>query len=158
MSTVALHTNTQPLLILLAEDDPGHGELIQRNLRRSGFLNEVVHVTDGRQALDFIEAQGKFSGRELNSGILLLLDINMPQIDGVEVLRRLKANPRTEKIPVIMLTTTDDPREIDRCYQLGCSAFITKPVAYEPFIETVRRLGLFLQVVTVLPEDESWTS
>lgn len=143
----------EPLLILLAEDDPGHGELIQRNLRRCGVLNDVRHVTDGQQALDYVFARGKYANRRPDGPLLLLLDINMPHVDGLEVLRQLKADPRTERIPAIMLTTTDDPREIERCYQFGCSAFITKPVAYEAFIEAVQRLGLFLQVVTVLRED-----
>ena len=79
--------------------------------------------------------------------MVVLLDINMPRIDGIEALRQLKANPQTQKIPVIMLTTTDDPREVDRCYELGCNVYITKPVEYEGFIEAVRRLGLFLQIV-----------
>ena len=81
--------------------------------------------------------------------ILLLLDINMPRVDGIEVLRRLKADARTNAIPVVILTTTDDPREIERCYQLGCSVYVTKPVEYSAFIEAINRLGLFLQVVRV---------
>jgi CheY-like chemotaxis protein len=142
------------LLIVLAEDDPGHAQLIQRNLRRIGFANEILHCHDGREALDYLMCEGPHAGRQPNGPILLLLDIKMPRVDGIEVLRRVKADPRTEKIPVIMLTTTDDPREIDRCYELGCSVYITKPVAYESFVEAVQRLGLFLQVVTVVPEHQ----
>lgn len=142
------------LLIVLAEDDPGHAQLIQRNLRRIGFANEILHCQDGREALDYLLCEGPHAGRQTNGPILLLLDIKMPRVDGIEVLRRVKADPRTEKIPVIMLTTTDDPREIDRCYELGCSVYITKPVAYESFVEAVQRLGLFLQVVTVVPEHQ----
>ena len=85
--------------------------------------------------------------------MLLLLDINMPRVDGVEVLRQLKANPATAQIPVIMLTTTDDPREVRRCYDLGCSSYVTKPVAYEKFVEAIRHLGLFLSIVEVPRED-----
>jgi CheY-like chemotaxis protein len=81
--------------------------------------------------------------------LLLLLDINMPFVDGIEVLRQIKAEELTAKMPVIMLTTTDDPREIQRCYELGCSVYITKPVEYDSFVEAVKRLGLFLQIVTV---------
>lgn len=144
----------EPLLILLAEDDEGHSRLIQRNLRRSGVANELMHVTDGQQALDFVFSRGEFAGRRCGRPLLLLLDINMPHVDGLEVLRRLKAAEGSENVPVIMLTTTDDPREIQRAYALGCAAFVTKPVVYEAFIEAVQRLGLFLQVVSVLPEAE----
>lgn len=146
--------STASLLILLVEDDLGHAELIQRNLKRSGFENQVVHLTDGQQALDYIYCEGTFATRKPNGPMLLLLDIKMPKVDGVEVLRRLKSDSRTEKIPVIVLTTTDDPREIERCYELGCSVYITKPLDYEAFVEAVRRLGLFLQVVSVVREDD----
>ena len=81
--------------------------------------------------------------------MLLLLDIKMPRVDGVEVLRQLKSDPQTALVPVIMLTTTDDPREIQRCYELGCSVYITKPVDYQAFVEAINRLGLFLQVVRI---------
>ena len=139
----------QPLTLILAEDDAGHASLIQRNLRRAGFVNDMVHVKDGQEALDYIYGVGQFNERVLTDYVLLLLDINMPRVDGVEVLRRIKADPVTSKIPVIMLTTTDDPREVERCYELGCSVYLTKPVEYEGFIEAINRLGLFLQVVKV---------
>jgi CheY-like chemotaxis protein len=143
---------TEPLGILLAEDDEGHANLIQRNLRRAGIANEVFHVKDGQEALDYIRRQGMYVGRATNGPFLLLLDINMPRVDGVEVLRLVRADERLAKIPVIMLTTTDDPREVQRCYELGCSVYITKPVAYEEFIEAIKRLGLFLAIVRVPAE------
>jgi CheY-like chemotaxis protein len=86
--------------------------------------------------------------------LLILLDINMPRVNGVEVLHRLKTDQKTAKLPVIILTTTDDPREVERCYQLGCSVYITKPVAYEEFVEAIRRLGLFLSIVKAPREAE----
>src|SRR5205823_2243720 len=86
---------------------------------------------------------------------VLLLDINMPRVDGVEVLRRLKSDPRTAMLPVIMLTTTDDPREVEKCYQIGCNVYITKPVEYDAFVEAVKRLGFFLQVVRLPPNSGS---
>src|SRR5229473_3318412 len=107
---------TEALSILLAEDDEGHASLIQRNLRRAGIVNEIKHVQDGQEALDYIDCQGRFSGRVPNGPLLLVLDINMPRVDGVEVLRRVKADARTARLPVVMLTTTDDPREVERCY------------------------------------------
>lgn len=144
---------SEPLIILLAEDDPGHATLVQRNLRRAGITNETVHVADGQLALDYVRRQGAYAERASSGPLLLILDINMPRVDGVEVLRQIKADAETAKLPVIMLTTTDDPREVERCYELGCSVYITKPVEYEAFVEAVRRLGLFLQVVRVPHED-----
>ncbi len=135
----------QEVTIVLVEDDDGHASLVERNLRRAGLDNPLVRFRDGQEVLDaFVE--GPPLGQE---ACLFLLDIKMPRVDGIEVLRRLKSDPRTETIPVVMLTTTDDPREIERCYQLGCNVYVTKPVEYEAFIEAVRRLGFFLQVVKV---------
>jgi CheY-like chemotaxis protein len=135
--------------IVLAEDDDGHAALIQRNLERAGLANGFIRCKDGQEALDYFRGEGAHMGRTLDSSVLLLLDINMPRVDGVEVLRAMKADPRMSMIPVIMLTTTDDPREVQRCYQLGCSVYVTKPVEYQAFIDAVKRLGLFLQVVQV---------
>jgi CheY-like chemotaxis protein len=140
----------EPLLIVLAEDDDGHASLVQRNLERAGLANGLERLKDGQEALDFIRGQGAFAGRNASQQpVLLLLDIKMPRVDGVEVLRQIKSDPKTALIPVIMLTTTDDPREIQRCYELGCSVYITKPVDYQGFVEAIKRLGLFLQVVRV---------
>ena len=141
------------MVILLAEDDDGHAYLVQQNLLDAGLANRVVHVKDGQEALDYIRSEGPHRGRVPNGPLLLLLDINMPRVDGVEVLRRLKADPKTDQLPVIMLTTTDDPREVKRCYELGCSSYVTKPVEYDRFVEAIRRLGLFLSIVQVPSED-----
>lgn len=141
------------LVILLAEDDEGHAYLVQQNLREAGLANPIVHVKDGQEALDYVRRDGAYGNRVPNGPLLLLLDINMPRVDGVEVLRQIKADPKTDTIPVVVLTTTDDPREVQRCYDLGCSSYVTKPVEYERFVEAVRRLGLFLSIVIVPPED-----
>jgi CheY-like chemotaxis protein len=139
----------EPLVIVLVEDDDGHASLVERNLKRVGVANTIERLKDGQEALDFLRCQGAHAGRSTSESVLLLLDIKMPRLDGFEVLRRLKSDPDTALIPVIMLTTTDDPREIQRCYQLGCSVYITKPVDYKAFVEAVNRLGLFLQVVQI---------
>jgi CheY-like chemotaxis protein len=144
---------TRELIILMAEDDEGHAFLVQQNLAEAGIANEIIHVLDGQEALDFIRAQGAYANRTRNGPLLLLLDINMPRVDGVEVLRQLKSDPAYAQIPVIMLTTTDDPREVRRCYDLGCSSYVTKPVDYDKFVEAIRRLGLFLSIVKVPRED-----
>lgn len=137
------------MVILMAEDDPGHATLVRRNLRRAGIVNDVVWVKNGREALDFIHSEGSYTGHKHAELLVVLLDINMPVMDGVEALRQLKADDRTRKIPIVMLTTTDDPREIERCYELGCSVYVTKPVEYERFREAVKQLGMFLQFVSV---------
>lgn len=137
----------EPMLILLAEDDDGHALLVQRNIVRAGIRNQIVHVSDGQLALDFIRREGQFANRQPAGPLLVLLDINMPRVDGVEVLSKVKAEKATARIPIIMLTTTDNPREVERCYELGCSVYVTKPVEYESFVEAVKRLGLFLQIV-----------
>jgi CheY-like chemotaxis protein len=137
----------EPVLIVLVEDDDGHANLVERNLKRAGLANSMHRLNDGQEALDYVQGKGQYSGRAMTCSLLLLLDIKMPRVDGVEVLRQLKSDPQTALIPVIMLTTTDDPREIQRCYELGCSVYITKPVDYHAFVEAINRLGLFLQVV-----------
>jgi CheY-like chemotaxis protein len=139
----------EPIVILLAEDDDGHACLIQRNLVRADVANDIVHVRDGQAALDYVCRRGVHEARPTRGPLVLVLDINMPRVDGVEVLRQIKTDAATATIPVIMLTTTDDPMEVDRCYQLGCSAYITKPIQYEGLAETVKRLGNFLGIVQV---------
>jgi CheY-like chemotaxis protein len=136
-----------PVSILLAEDDDGHATLIQRNLRRLGVPGEVIHVRDGQEVLDYFScrARGESPGRGLP--LVLVPDINMPRVDGVEVLRSVKADPGTAAMPVIMLTTADDPADFDRCYRLGCAAYVTKPIPYEEFAESVKRLRNFLGIV-----------
>jgi len=134
------------LKIILAEDDEGHATLIQRNLRRSGLMNEIHHFTDGQQALDYLEEM-KMKKSDLPA--LLLLDIKMPKVNGIDVLRKVKGDPVLKKMPVIMITTTDDPREIARCHELGCSNYIKKPIDYENFVDAIRKLGLFLLVVEI---------
>ena len=140
---------TVALEILLAEDDEGHAFLVQRNLERAGIANRVIHVKDGQEAIDYVYRRGEYADREAGGPLLLVLDINMPRVDGVEVLTQVKSDESTAKLPVIMLTTTDDPREVERCYELGCNVYITKPVDYEPFVEAIKRLGLLLQVVQI---------
>jgi len=137
------------LTILIAEDDDGHAELITTGLKESGICNHMIRFIDGKQTWDFISGKGKKMVLDKNKSYLLLLDINMPKMDGIEVLERIKGNGNFKNLPVIMLTTTDDPREVEKCYALGCNIYITKPVDFVKFAETLKRLGLFIQVVKV---------
>jgi CheY-like chemotaxis protein len=140
-------SKAQHVTILLAEDDPGHARLIEKNLRRSNITNTIVHVSDGQQAIDYLFGDG------CPSLLLVLLDLNMPVLDGYQVLERIKADERTKRIPVVILTTTDDIREVSRCYDLGCNVYMTKPMNYQQFSEAIRQLGLFLSVV-IVPDRE----
>lgn len=139
--------------ILLVDDDDGHRELVLRNLRRAGVRNQIDTVSNGNDALDYVFRRGKYAERPDSRELLLLLDINMPgSFDGIEVLRQIKAQPETKMIPVIMLTTADDPADINRCYELGCSVYLTKASDPSEFVEGIRRLGLMLSVAS-LPRD-----
>ncbi len=149
-------TPDEPVVILLVEDDEGHALLIKRNLRRAGILNQIVHLTDGQDALDYLRRHPSFSQTQTDKPLLIILDINLPRLNGIELLEQIKEDPRRKKSPVIMLTTTDDPREVNRCYELGCSVYITKPVEYSAFIDAVRRLGLLLQIVQVPNDSAEW--
>ena len=139
----------EPVTILVVEDDDGHAILIERNLKRSGIVNNIVRAADGQDGADYIWAQGKYEGTTRPALLVILLDINMPRMDGVELLRRLKGDCATKNIPVVLLTTSDNPREIDLCYALGCSVYITKPVDADAFAEAIRRIGLLIQIVAL---------
>jgi len=137
------------VVILIAEDDEGHATLIKKNLKRAGLSNQMRHFRDGEGTLNFLLRRGKGLQRDSNVAYLLLLDIRMPKIDGIEVLRKIKEHEELRKIPVIIITTTDDPREVEECHRLGCSNYITKPVDYDLFIKVIKKLGLFLMVVEI---------
>ncbi|MCZ2343367.1 MAG: response regulator [Bacteroidales bacterium] len=151
MAGIIISGFSMPLTILLAEDDDGHAVLIRRNLARAGLDNDIVRVTDGQEALDYLYRQGAYTDRPAEQNLLLLLDVNMPRVGGFDVLRQVKTDPLVARVPVIMLTTTDDPREIARGYELGCGVYITKPVHYESFVDAIHRLGLFLGIIQVPP-------
>lgn len=132
-------------VILIADDDSGHARLIQKNLQRAGIRSRIRRFVDGEEILKFLlDAPPEPC---LEAHCLLLLDIRMPKIDGVEVLRRLKAETKFRKLPVIMLTTTDDPKEVARCHALGCNNYLVKPVDYEKFSEAIKQLGAFIEII-----------
>jgi len=142
-------TNHQPVTILLVEDDPGHALLIEKNLRRAGIANTIVKLDDGRKAVDYLFKNGAYQNNDTPAPVLILLDLNLPVLDGYQVLKTIRGDERTRSIPVVVLTTTDNPHEITRCYELGCNVYITKPVEYETFSDAIRKLGLFLSIVRV---------
>ncbi len=147
--------NKQAPVILIVDDDEGHAILVQQNLEAAGLNNRIEHFRDGQAVLDFFFHTNGSSQRHPGEVFLVLLDIRMPKVDGIEVLRRLKSDVELRKIPVIMLTTTDDQREVERCHRLGCSVYIQKPVDYDKFAEAIRRLGLFVTLLLVPPVSDT---
>jgi CheY-like chemotaxis protein len=142
--------NNAPI-ILIVDDDEGHAILVRENLRAAGLNNPIQHFSDGQAVLDFFFDPEASSRRSHGQGYLVLLDVRMPKVEGTEVLRRLKADPELRKMPVVVLTTTDDAREVERCHQLGCNVYIQKPVDYDKFAEAIRRLGLFITLMMLPP-------
>ncbi|MRH41512.1 response regulator [Aquibacillus halophilus] len=138
----------EDIIVIVAEDDDGHATLIQKNLKRAGIMNDMLRFRNGEEVLDFLYDR-KEEKRNPELYYLLLLDIRMPRVDGIEVLRQLKGDERLKSLPVIMLTTTDDPVEINKCHQLGCNSYVVKPLNYESFIEVINRLGLFMKIVKI---------
>ena len=139
--------------IVMIEDDEGHARLIEKNIRRAGIMNQITHFTDGTTALDFLFDAA--DGPAKSGPALILLDLNLPDMSGTDILARIKAEGSPlRRAPVVVLTTTDDKVEIQRCYDLGCNVYITKPVNYESFAQAIRQLGLFLSVIQV-PSAES---
>jgi len=136
-----------PLTILVAEDDDGHAELIRLQFKRAGLTLPMLRFADGQEVLDFLFRRGAGPHRQSGRSYLVLLDIRMPKVDGMTVLRAIKSQPELMKLPVIMLTTTDDPKAVDECYDAGCSLFMSKPTDAGTFFEALRRLGLLLQMV-----------
>ncbi len=139
----------QHVTIFLVEDDPGHAVLIEKNLRRAGISNGIVAVDDGQKAVDFLLNGDGCKNGEHQEPLVILLDLNLPVLDGYQVLKIIKNDERTRKIPVIILTTTDNPAEVAKCYELGCNVYVTKPVEYEAFSKAIQNLGLLLSVITV---------
>lgn len=137
----------EPVTIIMIEDDQGHARLIEKNIRRAGVSNEIVHFDYGGAAMEFLQ------NTKNHKPLLILLDLNLPDMSGTDILEKIKADERLHRAPVIVLTTTDDKVEIQRCYDLGCNVYITKPVEYETFAAAIRQLGLFLSVMQV-PDPE----
>ncbi len=142
---------SKPVTIIMIEDDEGHARLIERNIRRSGVNNEIKPFTNGTEAIGYLFGSDGTGSAHKNEALLILLDLNLPDMSGIDILRRVKENRFLKYTPVVVLTTTDDEHEIKRCYDLGCNVYITKPVNYESFANAIRQLGLFFSVIQVPP-------
>ncbi len=144
---IVIMDSEKEITIIVSEDDPGHAELIKEALKDSGIQNDILHFPDGQATWEYLQEQSNRDPENSKHALLVLLDINMPRMNGMEVLRNIKQHSKLKSVPVIMLTTTDDPREIEQCYELGCNVYITKPVDYDSFSDTLKRLGLFMQII-----------
>ena len=142
----------QSVSIVMIEDDEGHARLIEKNIRRAGISNDINHFTDGTTALEYLFNDP--SGPAHGGPALVLLDLNLPDMSGTSILEKIKQDEKLHRTPVVVLTTTDDKVEIQRCYDLGCNVYITKPVNYESFADAIRQLGLFLSVIQVPSADD----
>ncbi len=138
-----------PMKILLVEDDPGHARLIEKSLRRAGITNDITVFDNGQGVLDYLSTPP--CGDGTYKCVLILLDLNLPILNGYQVLERLKADEGTKHIPVIILTTTGVPQDVERCYNLGCNIFIAKPIQSDEFSEAIRKLGMLLTIIKVPP-------
>ena len=142
---------SQPVTIIMIEDDEGHARLIERNIRRSGVNNDIVPFTNGTAAVNYLFGRDGTGNDHKGRALLILLDLNLPDMTGIDILRRVRENRYLKTAPVVVLTTTDDSQEIKRCYDLGCNVYITKPVNYDSFANAIRQLGLFFSVIQIPP-------
>ena len=141
--------------ILLVEDSPDDTELTLRALRKAGLSNRIDVARDGVEALDFIFCEGAHAGRHIEDmPKVILLDLKLPKVDGMEVLRRLKGDPRTKKIPVVVLTSSMDLKDVVGCYELGVNSYIVKPVNFERFSAAVQKLGMYWLLINQPPKIE----
>jgi len=147
-----MDANGVPKVILLVEDNADDEELMLRALRKSNVLNEIVVARDGVEALDYLFAEGRYAGRDLRiMPQLVLLDLKLPKIDGLEVLRRLRADPRTDLLPVVILTSSTEEQDRIAGYGLGANSYVRKPVDFNQFVESARQLGLYWLVLNEPP-------
>jgi two-component system, response regulator len=140
------------LEILLVEDNLNDAELTIRALKKNHLANRLVHVKDGEEALQFLFSEGKFSDRPPDEGPrVIFLDLKMPKLTGIEVLRRIKSDERTRKIPVVVLTSSNQDPDIQTCYDLGANSYVVKPVEFDSFVKAVSELGLYWMILNKSP-------
>ena len=143
----------QPIVILLVEDNPDHAELTMMALKRGKLANQIVWVKDGEEALHYLFHEGSYGdGASAPRPGLVLLDIRLPKVDGLEVLRQMKTDKALGLIPVVMLTTSDRPGEVEEAYRLGANSYITKPVRFTEFLQKVETVELYWLLTNTLPD------
>jgi two-component system, response regulator len=147
-----MNNNTSEVEILLIEDSMNDAEMTIRALKKHNIANNLIHLKDGAQALDFLFAKGEFSGRDISrKPKVILLDLKMPKVDGIEVLSTIKADERTKQIPVVVLTSSKEHPDVEQCYKLGVNSYIVKPVEFDSFLKAVSNLGLYWMLLNHTP-------
>jgi two-component system, response regulator len=141
----------EPVEILLVEDSRTDAEMTMRALKKKGLSNSVIWVKDGAEALEFVFCEGAYAGRNNGHPKLILLDLKMPRVDGIEVLRRVKGDERTRTIPVVMLTSSAEENDIVKSYELGVNSYLVKPVEFERFVEEVSKAGCYWAIMNKVP-------
>jgi two-component system response regulator len=140
--------------IILVEDNPSDADLIKRSLNKNNVANKILHLKDGQEVLDYLFGEGDWKGRKTaNTPKVILLDLKMPKVSGIEVLRKIKSNEETKSIPVVILTSSKEDPDIKECYKLGVNSYVVKHVGFEEFSSTVAQLGLYWLLINQQP---SW--
>ncbi len=139
--------------IILVEDNPSDADLIKRALNKNNVANKILHLKDGQEVIDYLFGEGQWKGRTTtNTPKVILLDLKMPKVSGIEVLKRIKSNPETKGIPVVVLTSSKEDPDIKECYKLGVNSYVVKPVGFEDFSRTVAQLGLYWLLINQQPK------
>ena len=140
---------SKPMTIVMIEDDEGHARLIEKNMRRAGVESDLILFTTGAAGISYFQAALKPASARPPSGLVLLLDLNLPDMNGIDILSSLKQGEATRHIPIVILTTADDRAEIAHCYEVGCNVYVKKPVSYDAFANTIRQLALFFSIMQI---------
>ena len=147
-----MNTENAEIEIVLVEDNPNDAELTLRALKKGSLVNNIIHLKDGAEALDYLFCEGKYLGRDKNNKPkLILLDLKMPKVDGIEVLRRVRSHPDTKHIPVVVLTSSNEDPDVATCYDLGVNSYIVKPVGFDNFMKSVNELGVYWLLLNQTP-------
>jgi len=145
-------TNYNPVQILIVEDNPNDAELTLRAFKKHNLANEIYVAEDGVEALDFIFCEGKFKSRDNTTSLkVIFLDLKLPKVNGLEVLKRIKTDPKTKKLPVVIITSSKEDPDINEAYELGANAYVVKPVDFNDFMKAMQDTGLFWLLVNEIP-------